>query len=137
MKQSAYDSFYKSMVLTMGVAGATAVLTDGLSIPVIASQLIPRLPNLLDRLGSVPYYTLNSTGDVKTMNLEAGQYKIVVFGIRARGLLTIKLTYDYQVLEEMIKHRTETHYPPNRVTIFNKLFAKNSEKDKRTNRRAS
>ena len=134
MKQSTFDSFYKSIVLTMGVAGATAVLTDGLSIPLITSQLIPRLPSLLNHLGSVPYYALNSTGDTKTMNLEAGPQKIVVFGIRAHtGSSTINLTYDYQVLEDVIKHRTETNYPPKRITIFNRLFIKNSEKTILTN----
>ncbi len=134
MKQSIYDNFYKTIILTMGVASATAVLTDGLSIPLITSQVIPRLPNLLNHLGSVPYYALNSIGAIKTMNLEAGPHKIVVFDVHARaGSSTINLTYEYQVLEDVIKHRTETHYPPNRITIFNSLLAKNYEKTARIN----
>ena len=125
MKQSTYDSFYKSIILTLGVAGATAFITDGLSIPLITSLVLPRLPDLLKSLGSVAYYTLNSSRDTKTLNLEAGPYKVVVFGVRASaGSSMINLTYDYQVLEDVIKHRTETHYPSKKITIWRWLFIK-------------
>jgi hypothetical protein len=131
MKQSTYDSFYKSIVLTLGVAGATAFITDGLSIPLITSLVIPRLPDLLKSLGFVAYYTMNSSRDTKILNLEAGPYKVVVFGVRARsGSSMINLTYDYQVLEDVIKHRPETHYPSKKITIWQSLFTKNSRKPK-------
>jgi hypothetical protein len=131
MKQSTYDSFYKNMILTLGVAGATAFITDGLSIPLISSLIIPRLPDLLKSLGSVAYYTLNSSKDTKTLNLEAGPYKVVVFGVRARsGSSMINLTYDYQILEDVIKHRAETRYPPKKITIWQWLFTKNTRKTK-------
>jgi len=129
MQPSIYDSFYKSIILTLGVAGATAVFTDGLSIPLITSMVVPKLPDLLKHLGSVAYYALNSSGDIKTINLEAGTYKIVVFGVLMRtGSSVINLTYDYQVLEDVIKHRAETHYPPKRITLIRWLFTKNSGK---------
>jgi hypothetical protein len=127
MKQSTWDSFYKSIVLTLGAAGATAFLSSGLSIPIVTSLLVPRLPDLLKSLGSVDYYTLNSSKDTKTLNLEAGPYRVVVFSVRTRsGSSTINLTYDYQVLEDVIKHRTETHYHSKKITVWQRLFAKNS-----------
>ena len=67
MQQSTYDSFYKSIILTLGVAGATAVFTDGLSIPLITSIVVPKLPDLLKHLGSVAYYALNSSGILKQL----------------------------------------------------------------------
>jgi hypothetical protein len=129
MKQSSYDSFYKSMVLTFGAAGATAFLSGGLSIPIITSLLIPRLPDLLKSLGSVDYYTLNSLRDTQTLNLEAGPYKVVIFGVHTgAGSSMINLTYDYQVLEDVIKHRTETHYPSKKITIWQWFFIRSSGK---------
>ena len=129
MQQSTYDSFYKSMILSLGVAGATAVFTDGLSVPLITSLVIPKLPDLLKHLGSVAYYALNSSGDIKTVNLAAGPYKVVVFGVLMRaGSSMINITYNYQVLEDVIKHRAETHYPPKRITLIRWLFTKNSGK---------
>jgi hypothetical protein len=113
----------------LGVAGATAVFTDGLSIPLITSMVVPKLPDLLKHLGSVAYYDLNSSGNVKTVNLETGSYKVVVFGVLMRaGSLMINLTYDYQVLEDVIKNRAERHYPPKRITLIRWLFTKNSGK---------
>jgi hypothetical protein len=80
-------------------------------------------------LGSVDYYTLNSLRDTKTLNLGAGPYRVVVFGVYTRvGSSMINLTYDYQVLEDVIKHRTETHYPPKKYTIWHWLFTRNSRK---------
>ena len=112
MQQTTYDSFYKNIILTLGVAGATAVLTDGLSIPLITSMVVPKLPDLLKRLGSVAYYALNSSGDINTVNLEAGPYKVVVFGVLMRtGSWMINLTYDYQVLEDVVKHRRNSLSP--------------------------
>jgi len=134
MQQSAYDSFYKSIIVILGVAGATAVLTDGLSIPLITSLVVLKLPDLLKSLGSVAYYTLNSSGDVKTVNLVAGLYKVVVFGVLMRaGSTKINLTYDYQVLEDVIKHQFETHYPPKKINLIRYLFTKNSGKQKGEN----
>lgn len=134
MQQSTYDNFYKSMILTLGVAGATAVVTDGLSIPVITSLLVPKLPDLLKHLGSVAYYALNSSGDIKIVNLGAGPYKVIVFGLIIRaGSSKINLTYDYQVLEDVIKHRPETHYPPKRITLVRWFFTKNSGKPTQAN----
>ena len=135
MLQSTYDSFYKSMILTLGVAGATAVFTDGLSIPLITSLVVPKLPDLLKHLGSVAYYVLNSSGDIKTVNLAAGPYKVVVFGVLMRGGSSmINLTYDYQVLEDVIKHRPETHYSPKRITLVRWLFTNDSGKPTQTNK---
>jgi hypothetical protein len=122
------------MILTLGVAGATAVLTDGLSIPLITSLVVPKLPDLLKHLGSVPYYALNSLGDIKTVNLAAGPYKVVVFGVMRAGSSMINLSYDYQVLEDVIKHRPETHYPPKRITLVRWLFTKNSGKPTQANK---
>ena len=128
MKQSTFDSFYKSMALTLGTAGATAFFSS-LLIPIVTSLLIPRLPDLLKSIGSIDYYILNSCRDVKTLNLEAGSYMAVVFGVLTGvGSSMIDLSYDYQVLEDVIKHRTVTQYPPKKITIWQWLFTKNSGK---------
>ncbi len=129
MRQSAYDSFYKSIVLTLGAAGASAFFSGGLSIPIITSLLIPRLPDLLRSVGSVDYYTLNSLGDMKTLNLGAGPYAVVIFSVHTRaGTSMIDVTFDYQVLEDVVKHRTETHYPSKKITVWQWLFTKGSKK---------
>jgi len=128
MKQSTFDSFYKSMALTLGTAGATAFFSS-LSIPIVTSLLIPRLPDLLKSIGSIDYYILNSSRDSKTLNLEAGSYMAVVFGVlTGAGSSMIDVSYDYQILENVIKHRTVTQYPPKRITIWQWLVTKNSRK---------
>lgn len=123
MKQSTYDSFYRSIVLTLGAAGATAFITGGLSIPSITS-LLTRLPDLLKSLGTVDYFTLNSLSDSKTLNFFVGPYKVVVLSFGTSGSSMVTLTYDYQVPEDVIKHRTETHYPSKKITIWQWAFTK-------------
>jgi hypothetical protein len=135
MQQSTYDSFYKSMILSLGMAGATAVLTDGLSISLITSLVVPKLPDLLKHIGSVSYYALNSSGDIKTINLTAGSYKVVVFGVLMRaGSSMINITYNYQVLEDISKYRQETHYPIKRITLVRWLLTNNSGKPTQANK---
>jgi len=123
MKQSTFDSFYRSIVLTLGTAGTTAFFSGGLSIPLITS-LLTRLPDLLKSLGSVDYYNLNSMSDSKTLNFIVGPYKVVVLSFGTSGSSMITLTYDYQVREDVIKHRIETHYPSKKITIWQWAFTK-------------
>jgi hypothetical protein len=124
MKQSTYDSFYQSLVLKVGAAAALAIISGGLLAPAIAAGFAIALPDLLKSIGSVDYYSLNSVNDSRTMNLVAGPYKVVVFSFGSSGSASVDISYDYQVLEDVVKHRTETHYENKMVSVWQWLFIK-------------
>lgn len=122
MKQSIYDSFYQSLILKIGAAAALAIISGGLLAPAIAAGFALVLPDLIKSVGSVDYYSLNSAGDLKIMNLVSGPYKVVIFNFGNSGSANVDISYDYQVLEDVVKHRTETHYENKMVSVWQWLF---------------
>jgi hypothetical protein len=124
MKQSTYDSFYQSLVLKVGAAAALAIITGGLIAPAIATGFALALPDLLKSTGSIDYYSLNSVRDNYTMSLSPSLYKVVIFNFGNSGTAKINISYNYQILEDVIKLRTEIHYETKMVTLWQWIFLK-------------
>jgi hypothetical protein len=124
IKQSIYDSFYQSLILKVGAAAALAIITGGLLTPAIAAGFTLALPDLLKSAGSVDYYILNSVSDNHMMSLTPSLYKVVIFSYGNSGSAKLNISYDYKVLEDVVKHRAETHYETKMVTVWQWIFTK-------------
>ena len=122
MKQKTYDGFYQGLVLRLGAAAALAFVSEGLLTPALITAFVSALPDLLQSVGSVDYFQINLLGDNENQNLISGVYKIVVISFGSSGSVNINISYDYELLEDVIKHRQVTRYEMKMITIWQWLY---------------
>lgn len=107
MSQETWDSLYQTLILELGIAAVTILLSEGtLSAAVIASIPV-LLQETMTIIAADEYCRFNTNDDTYSKNLDNGMYKVVIVNLGAAGTLDAILTYDYTVMETRTEYRTE------------------------------